>query len=317
MFIIVKSLKGMIQIKIIKYEDEQYPELLKNINKPPSILYIEGDLETLKNKSVTVIGSRNMSEYGKKITQKLVKDLTNYNMCIISGMAIGIDSVAHKTCLENGGKTIAVLGSGHNKIFPPENINLYKKIVQSGGCVISEYSPNTVAKKEYFPQRNRIVSGLSLATLVVEATYRSGTSITANFAFSQNRKVFCIPNSIGNKNSMGTINLLKKGAKIITCAEDILNELGISDKKIDLEETQIKKQEKALLLENQILNQLDKTTKDIYYFIKENSVVNSEVICNCLKLNIQEVNTYLSILEIKGLIINNIGNNFTVLDEFR
>ncbi len=180
--------------------------------------------------SITVVGSRNMTEYGRDMTRMIVKELVQGGMCIVSGLAVGVDSIAHKTCIENGGKTIAVLGSGLNKIYPIENKGLCKDVINSGGCVVSEYEPDTEARKSFFPARNRIVSGLSMGTLVVEATYRSGTSITAKYAFKQGKKVFCIPNSIGSKNSSGTLNLIKQGAIMVTNGKEIMFELGLIDK---------------------------------------------------------------------------------------
>lgn len=301
----------------IKKEDLDYPKLLANIKNAPKELYINGSLECTNMPCVTVVGSRNMSEYGKKMTKKIVKQLTLAGICIVSGLAIGIDSVAHETCLENGGKTIAVLGSGLNKIFPTQNIGLSKKIIENGGCLISEHEPDEEAKKIYFPARNRIVSGLSLGTLVIEAAYRSGTSITANFAIEQGRKVFCLPNSIGNKNSKGTINLIKKGAIMVTEGEEILYELGIIDKVEDYEDLLIKEKINQIsIIENEQLKDLDEITKRIYNYIKDNGISNLEVMCNDLKINIQELNMHLTILELKGLIVNNSGNNFSICDDF-
>lgn len=297
----------MVEINI---DNEKYPKLLKEIRNAPKKIYVEGNLEILNSNAVTVVGSRNMSIYGKNMTKKLVKQLVQNNIVIISGLAVGIDTVAHNTCIENGGKTIAVIGSGFNKIFPSENIDLYKKIIRNGGCVISEYEPDTVAQKRYFPMRNRILSGLSLGTLVIEATYRSGTSITANFATKQNRKVLCVPNSVGNKNSVGIINLIKKGAKLVTSANDILYELGLSNEnyedEIKLKETRLK------ILENDILSNLDDNTKLVYMCIKDNSICNLESILNLLKMNISDVNISISILELKGLIKDNGGFNYSV-----
>lgn len=193
---------------------------------------------------------------------------------------------------------------------------LYKEIIEKRGCVISEYRPDTIAKKEYFPQRNRIVSGLSLGTLVIEATYRSGTSITAKFAISQGRKLFCIPNSIGSKNSAGIINLLKNGAKLITNADEILYELGLKSSVYNYEKNE--EELKRIIIKEREFNELkdlDNITKDIYYLIKENVVINSETLVSKLNLSIQEINTHLTILELKGLIINKVGTNFKIRDE--
>ncbi|MBR2787373.1 MAG: DNA-processing protein DprA [Clostridia bacterium] len=214
-------------MKTIRKDDEEYPIMLNGIKNAPQELYVEGNIRCFNMPCVTVVGSRDMTEYGKSMARKIVKELTLAGVCIVSGLAVGIDSIAHQTCLDNGGKTIAVLGSGLRKVYPAENVKLYKDIIRSGGCAISEQEPETEAQKMFFPARNRIVSGLSLGTLVIEATYRSGTSITAKFAFEQGRKVFCIPNSIGNKNSSGTLNLIKKGADMVTNGKEILYKLGL------------------------------------------------------------------------------------------
>lgn len=294
-------------------EDLDYPKSLKNIENAPLELYAKGDLKCLNMPCVTVVGSRNMSEYGKMMTKKIVKELVEAGICIVSGLAVGIDTVAHETCLENGGYTVAVLGSGLNKVFPKENIDLFNRIVNSGGCVLSEQLPDEEAKKIYFPARNRIVSGLSLGTLVIESAYRSGTSITAKCAFNQGKKVFCIPNSFNNKNSCGTINLIKKGATLITEGKEILYSLNIISEPDDyadfIEQQKISKIE---LLEKEQLEGLDDETKKVYYYIKENGVANSEIMCRELNYSIQDVNMYLTILELKGLVSSKSGGNYFI-----
>lgn len=303
-------------MKLINIKDAEYPQLLKSIRNAPQILYTEGKIQCLNMPCVTVVGSRNMSDYGKSITQKLVRELVAKGVCIVSGLAVGIDTVAHQTCIENGGRTIAVLGSGLNKVFPKENRGLYDDIVNSGGCVISEHEPDTEAQKIFFPARNRIVSGLSLGTLVIEATYRSGTSITAKFAFEQNRKVFCIPNSVGSKNSSGTINLIKKGARLITEANEVLQEIGLFEKTEDIEKIEKQQQCRRMkILEEEELDSLGEIAKQIYAYIKENRIANIEVMCSELKISVQDVNTYLSILELKGLILNKSAGRYTLRNE--
>ena len=305
-----------VKLKILEKNGDNYPKRLRFIKNAPQKLYIEGNENCLDMPSVTVVGSRNMTEYGEKMARKIVKELTDCGICIVSGMAIGIDSVAHRTCIENDGKTIAVLGSGLNNVYPVENKGLFKNIIESGGCVVSEQEPNAEAEKMFFPARNRIVSGLSLGTLVIEATYRSGTSITANLAFEQGKKVFCLPNMIGNKNSSGTINLIKKGAIMVTEGREILYELGIIREMENFEEYMEQQRiNKINFVESVELNELDANAKNIYFYIKENKVVNSEVICHVLKMHIQDVNMYLTILELKGLIINKNGNNYTLREE--
>lgn len=302
-------------MKILTLEDLEYPESLRSIKNAPKELYVMGNTNCFYMPCVTVVGSRNMSEYGKKMTRKIVKELVEAGICIVSGLAVGVDTIAHETCLENDGHTIAVLGSGLNKVFPSENKELFNRIVNSGGCVMSEHMPDEEAKKIYFPARNRIVSGLSLATLVIEAAYRSGTSITAKFAFEQGKKVFCIPNSIGSKNSSGTINLIKKGATMITNAEEILYSLGLIDKLDDYEKyLEEQKINKAKMLEEEELDGLDEDVKKVYFYIKENKVINSDIICNELNMSIQDINTYLTILELKGLILNKSGGMYYICE---
>ena len=304
-------------MKTLIYGDLEYPILLKDIKNAPRELYVEGDVNCFKMPCVTVVGSRNMSEYGKKMTKKIVKELVEAGVCIVSGLAVGIDTVAHETCLENNGKTIAVLGSGLNKVFPAENISLYNKIINSGGCVMSEQMPNEEAKKIYFPARNRIVSGLSLATLVIEAAYRSGTSITAKFAFEQGKKVFCIPNCFGSKNSYGTINLIKNGATMVTDGKEILYSLGLIDELEDYEGfVEQQKLYKAKVFEKEQVEQLDEDSKKIYQYIKENVVVSLEIMCSELNMSIQEVNMCLTVLELKGLVVCKYGGNYCVCESF-
>ena len=300
-------------MKIINKEDNEYSELLKEIPNAPNTLYTVGNLNNLKEKCIAVVGSRNMTEYGKNITKEIVKDLTKAGICIVSGMATGIDTVAHTTCLDNGGKTIAVLGSGLNKIFPPENLNLFKRIVNNNGLVITEYPENQIAQKQFFAIRNRIISGLCLATLVIEATYRSGTSITAQFALKQGRKLLCIPNSIGNKNSAGILNWLKKGAKLVTNANEILQEIGVESEDYNIDEMQyLAKQKNINEIELEKLKNEEEIIKKIYYYIKQNGETNAELLCNKFKTEIYKINVYLSILELKGLIKNTHGISYNI-----
>lgn len=180
-------------MKKIKINNSEYPKKLKGIPNPPEKLYVDGNIENLHSPCLAVIGSRNCTEYGEKWCKYFVRELVKYEITIVSGMALGIDSIAHKTALKYGGKTIAVLPCGLNNIFPEENINLYKEILENGGTIITEYDLNTKAGYQKFLQRNRIVSGLSMGVLVVEAAFRSGTTVTARHALMQKRDVFCIP----------------------------------------------------------------------------------------------------------------------------
>lgn len=220
----------MINIKIIEFNSELYPHILKKINNPPQKIYAEGNLALLNTKAISIIGSRVCSVSGMNIAKQFAKELAKNGITIISGMAIGIDTAAHIGCLEANGNTIAVLGSGLNRIFPKENIKLYKNIIANNGLVISEYPPDTPKSSEKFLERNRIVSGLSLGVLVIEAAYRSGTSVTASLARKQQKKIFCIPHELNNKHGVGTNKLIKNGAHLVTCSDDILKELSLLNK---------------------------------------------------------------------------------------
>lgn len=180
-------------MELIKLRDNLYPIRLREIKEAPKKLYVEGDIKNLNNECIAIVGSRKCTEYGKKWCKVFVKELVKYGITIVSGMAIGIDTIAHDTAIKSGGKTIAVLPCGLKNIYPKENNGLYKKIISNGGTVITEYEPDKKASSKNFLERNRIVSGLSIALLVVEAAYRSGTSVTAKLAKEQNREVFCIP----------------------------------------------------------------------------------------------------------------------------
>ena len=179
----------------------------------------------MNNPIISIVGSRSCSENGKSLARKFAYELSQCGITIASGLAKGIDTVAHLYSYKEKGKTIAVLPNGFNHIFPKENIGLYEKILDNGGLVISEYSPDIKAKSKYFLERNRIVSGLSLGVLVVEAAHRSGTSVTAKLAQTQGRKVFALPHEIWDSHGVGTNRLIKTGATLVTCVEDILDEL--------------------------------------------------------------------------------------------
>lgn len=212
------------KVKIIKIADKIYPESLKNIPDPPKVLYCLGNLEVLR-KNIAVVGTRQITKYGQFVTAKLVKELVENNITIVSGMALGVDGVAHRTALENGGKTVAVLGAGVDVIYPREHKDLYNSILESGNLLISEVPPGTLVERKLFPARNRIISGLSEAVLITEAAIDSGSLITARMALEQGKEVLAVPGPITSKYSEGTNYLLKQGAKLVTSVEDILETL--------------------------------------------------------------------------------------------
>ncbi len=211
-------------ISIIKYTDFQFPERLKNIYDYPILIYAKGNIGLLNSKNIiSIIGTRNCSEYGKNITDKFSYLLSENDYTIVSGMARGIDSYAHIGSIKSTGKTIAVLGSGVDYIYPKENRSLYMKILKNNGLIISEYSPKTRPIPYFFPMRNRIISGISDKILITEAGKKSGSIITANIAIEQGKDVYAIPGNITNKYSEGTNELLKDGAILVTSIEDIIN----------------------------------------------------------------------------------------------
>ncbi|MEK7864181.1 MAG: DNA-processing protein DprA [Nitrospirota bacterium] len=212
-------------IKIITFSNKDYPETLKNIEDAPIALYIKGTIQKEDRYAVAVVGSRKYSPYGKLAAEKLSSELSSMGFTIVSGMARGIDTLAHTAAINSGGRSIAVLGSGIDVPYPPENRGLMEKLAASG-CVISEFPPGTLPERENFPKRNRIISGLSLGVLVVEATADSGSLITASCALEQGKEVFAVPGNINSVNSKGTNDLIKKGAKLVQSAEDVIEELA-------------------------------------------------------------------------------------------
>lgn len=210
--------------KVIKIEinSKLYPEKLKNIECPPKQLYCLGNLKLLNKTSIAIIGSRKYSYYGERVAKDFSFHLAQNDICIISGFARGIDSIAHQACLNAKGKTIAVLGSGLDIIYPRENKKLYNEILQTNGLIVSEFELGTPPNKQNFPARNRIISGLSDGVLVIEARKNSGTNITVDFALEQGKDIYVIPGNIYSKTSDGTNFLIKEGAIPVTSYEDIV-----------------------------------------------------------------------------------------------
>lgn len=209
--------------RIITQLDEEYPDMLKSSPQAPWVLYLKGDVHLLKQPGIAMVGTRVPTAYGRKVGSMLTEELSHAGFTLVSGMARGIDSVVHETALKCGGNTIAVLGTGIDVIYPPENRSLYEEISQKG-LVISEYPPGTKAHPGFFPQRNRIIAGITLGTLVVEADARSGSLITADAALEAGRDVFAVPGPITSPKSRGTLDLIKQGAKLVTSGQDVLEE---------------------------------------------------------------------------------------------
>ncbi|MDP3003995.1 MAG: DNA-processing protein DprA [Candidatus Azambacteria bacterium] len=289
------------KIEIIKKSSRDYPKILKEIHNAPKQLYVRGSLPKDHNLNFAIVGTRAASEYGKTLAFKIAKELAELGFNIISGLALGIDTQAHLGALEGKGKTTAVMGSAidDNSIYPSENLNLVKKIISSGGAVISEYEPGTKSEIWFFPERNRIIAGLSQGVLVVEAPEKSGALITARLALEQNREVFAIPGSIFSKNSYGTNYLIKSGAKMVTTVDDILEELNLTDLKT---EKGIKEEENLTEEEKIILK------------IIEKEPIHIDKICKISKMAAGQVLSIVSVLEIGGIIKNIGGSKFVKLN---
>lgn len=278
-------------INVISTEDQLYPKLLTEIYDPPQILYYLGKLSKEDEFSLAIIGTRKYTNYGKQVVESITRDLTNNNISIISGLALGIDALAHNASLEAGGRTIAVLGSGldSQNIYPSANRYLAKKIIEAGGAIISEFPLGTPPLRHHFPQRNRIIAGLTLGTLVIEAGEKSGALITARFALEQNREVFAVPGHIFSLASAGTNHLIKQGAKAVTSAVDIMEALDlvhassyIANKKIIPETKEEEIIIKELSFEPLHINELIRLTK----------------------LDTGIINSTLTIMEMKGMVKN-------------
>lgn len=243
-------------IKWVTVYDENYPKLLAQIYDPPTVLYYKGDLGTLDQKTVAVVGTRKITGYGKVVTEQFTKGLVGANLTVVSGLARGVDSQAHLTAVSQSGKTIAVLGGGLNKIFPPENRSLADKIASGFGAVVSEFPPDYPALPGNFPSRNRIISGLSLGVLVIEAAQDSGSLITARLALEQGREVFAVPGPVTSDLSKGPIDLINMGARAVFDPIEVLEELGI-DKvqsvKVKVQSENLSEEERLVLevLENE------------------------------------------------------------------
>jgi len=213
--------------RIITFFDEEYPSLLKEIADPPIVLYGRGDLSLFKIPAIAIVGCRHASVYGMTTAERLAQDLAQYPLSIVSGLAKGIDTAAHRGALRAQGKTIAVLGTGLKHVYPAENKKLFDVIAREG-LLLSEFPMAMPPRAYHFPRRNRIVSGLSLGVIVVEAAKRSGALITADLALEQGRDVFAVPGKIDAASAQGVNDLIKQGAKLISCGQDVLDELGLA-----------------------------------------------------------------------------------------
>jgi DNA processing protein len=283
---------------IITFQDENYPEMLKSIYDPPPFLFIRGEIRPDDRNAVAIVGSRLASVYGKRITERIGRELVKNGITVVSGLARGIDSIAHLSALKEGGRTLAVFGSGLDVIYPPENAKLAEKITGSG-AIISEFLLGTKPEAPNFPRRNRLISGLSLGVVIVEAGEKSGALLTAACALEQNREVFAIPGNLGAKNSEGTNALIKQGAKLVTRVEDILEELKITGHGDKSAAVQIEPD----------LSRLSETEKDIFKLISDEPN-HIDKIAGLASLGLPQVLSTLLSLELKGLVKQLSGKMF-------
>ena len=296
-------------IKKISIETAGYPEILKNIHDPPDVLYVNGSFTEDDKNAVGIVGSRRATPYGLQMAEKLAYDLAIRGVTIVSGMARGIDSAAHRGALMAKGRTIAVMGSGHGHIYPPENKDLYKQIAASG-AVVTEFENDMTPLPRNFPIRNRIISGLSLGLVVVEAASNSGALITADLALEQNREVFAVPGKISSLTSNGTNKLIKEGAKLVQTADDIMEELKLreiiplaGEKKILIDE-KISKKTKVY-----IYNSLTDDERKVYKVLSDEPLYIDDVV-KASKTGLNKISKVLLSLEMKKLIKELPGKQF-------
>lgn len=279
-------------MEIKKLNKKDFPNSLLEIPQPPKELFTAGDLpDQDKFKYLTIVGSRNLSQYGRDVCKKLISGLSGYPIVIVSGLALGTDTLAHEEALSAGLKTVAVPGSGLSEkvLYPRTNLRLAEKIIEAGGCLLSEFKPEFRATPYSFPKRNRIMAGLSSATLIIEAGERSGTMITSRLALDYNRDVLTIPHSIFSKNSYGPHQILKNGARLITSPEDLLDALGFDIK------NEAKPKPEMTNMEEKIYN------------IILNSPATKDKLISELNIETGELNSLISLMEIKGILKETMG----------
>lgn len=276
-------------IRIIPYPHPDYPEVLRQIHNPPFVLFVRGDFVDSDRHAIAIVGARKASEYGRLVTSDLAQGLVQSGVTVVSGLAAGIDSAAHMATLTSGGRTIAVLGSGIDEatIYPTVNRKMARDIAAGRGVVISEYPPGTPPLRQHFPARNRIISGLSLGVVVVEAQVTSGSLITASLALEQGREVFAVPGSIFHKHAAGPHALIKKGAKLVEKVDDILEELRLGERAVA-------EQVALIFPENE--------REEMVLALVELEPLHIDQIVERSGMSISELNVLMMTMEMKGLV---------------
>ncbi len=292
------ELKG---ISVLIQSDEKYPERLNEIDQPPPVLYLQGELNANDAWAIAIVGTRRVTAYGRQVAEEIAGTLARNGLTIVSGLARGVDSIAHQAALDAGGRTIAVLGSGIDRIYPPENRQLAQKI-RADGALISEYFPGTAPEASNFPQRNRLISGLSLAVIVIEAGHTSGALITASFAADQGREVFAVPGNINSPNSVGTNRLILNGAHPLLAAEQVLETL-------DLRRVPEHQTARVVLPGDAVEAQLLETIGEEPLHIDE--------ITSRTEIPIEKVTATLALMELKGMVRQVGGMQYIAFREIR
>jgi DNA processing protein len=286
-------------VQVLTWDDLDYPPNLRQVFNSPPVLYVQGRIETRDEWAVAVVGTRRASVYGKEAARLMASGLAQAGVTVVSGMARGIDTIAHRTCLDAGGRTIAVLGCGVDVVYPPENARLASQIAEQG-AIVSEYALGTRPEASNFPPRNRIISGLTLGTVVAEAGMGSGALITADFAAEQGRDVFSVPGNIFNRGSRGTNQLIQQGAKLVCTVGDVLEELNLT---MVSEQAQVR----AVIPENE--------TEALLLDRLSAEPVHVDELRRVVQLPIAEVSSTLALMELKGMVRQVGGMNYVMARE--
>ncbi len=286
-------------VEVLTWEDERYPRRLKQIDQPPPVLYVRGSLLPEDEWAVAVVGTRRVTAYGRQVSEELGAFLARSGITVVSGLARGVDRLAHEAALKAGGRTLAVLGSGVDRIYPPEHVQLAERI-RVQGALLSDYPLGTPPDSANFPPRNRIIAGLSLATVVVEAGETSGALITSTFAAEQGRDVFAVPGGIYAPQSKGTNRLILQGAQPLLNFEQILQELQLG-------KVPAQREARSLLPADDVEARL--------LAILEDEPQHVDAICIAAGLPIEQVSATLTIMELKGMVRQSSGMNFSIIRE--
>lgn len=294
-------------VKLVTRIDPDYPSLLKEIYDAPAVLYVRGELPDKNTHMLGVVGSRRFSHYGRKMAELLASSASHADWCVVSGLAYGIDAVAHRATLDAGGKTVAVLGGGLGRIHPQDHVPLAKEIIEKGGAVISEFPMNYSPNKRSFPMRNRIISGLSQGVVIVEAGLKSGSLITANFALEQGRIVFAVPGQADHPQARGTNNLIRSGAVLSESFDDIINEFEFLPGMVESSHSSTDKKESKTSLQN-----LSEDESVIIKMLEQERELSADQISGKAEIPAGKLLSLLMQLEMKNMIVQLPGKRYVL-----